>query len=145
MEYVEKHLFRNEYQYQKRKEQPFQVGLRTRSSLLRRVPPAVPLVVFLSGGLTDVEATEDLNAVNQGKEEMPWRVTFCFGRALQGSTRKVRTLILPKESESKNGYRLTNTEAFTLFNHLLTLSYLLLNGHPKWDSLYIKLIKLTVK
>ena len=98
MEYVEKHLLRNEYRYQKRKEQPFQVGLRTRSSLLRRVPPAVPLVVFLSGGLTDVEATEDLNAVNQGKEEMPWRVTFCFGRALQGSTRKVQQFFPKKES-----------------------------------------------
>ena len=36
-----------------------------------------------------MEATEDLNAVNGGEETLPWRTTFCFGRALQGSTRKV--------------------------------------------------------
>jgi fructose-bisphosphate aldolase, class I len=38
--------------------------------------------VFLSGGQSDVRATEHLNALNQmGKA--PWELSFSFGRALQ--------------------------------------------------------------
>jgi fructose-bisphosphate aldolase class I len=46
------------------------------------VPAAVPGIVFLSGGQSDVEATENLNAMNaMGKH--PWEVSFSYGRALQ--------------------------------------------------------------
>ena len=48
----------------------------------RTVPAAVPGLVFLSGGQSDVRATEHLNAMNQGAVA-PWELSFSFGRALQ--------------------------------------------------------------
>lgn len=48
----------------------------------RYVPAAVPGIVFLSGGQSAEEATENLNAMNaMGKH--PWEVSFSYGRALQ--------------------------------------------------------------
>ncbi len=47
------------------------------------VPPQVPGIAFLSGGQTDEEATEHLNAMNNLDVELPWRLTFSYGRALQ--------------------------------------------------------------
>ncbi|KDP34381.1 hypothetical protein JCGZ_11264 [Jatropha curcas] len=57
-------------------------------ALQRTVPPAVPAVVFLSGGQSEEEATRNLNAMNQLKGKKPWSLTFSFGRALQQSTLK---------------------------------------------------------
>lgn len=51
--------------------------------LMSTVPPEVPGIAFLSGGQTDEEATEHLNAMNQSGQELPWRLTFSYGRALQ--------------------------------------------------------------
>ncbi len=48
----------------------------------RTVPAAVPGLVFLSGGQTDVRATEHLDALNR-IEHLPWELSFSFGRALQ--------------------------------------------------------------
>src|SRR6266704_5350348 len=48
----------------------------------RVVPAAVPGLVFLSGGQTDLQATEHLNAMNRLKD-LPWQLSFSFGRALQ--------------------------------------------------------------
>jgi fructose-bisphosphate aldolase class I len=48
----------------------------------RYVPAAVPGIVFLSGGQSDVEATENLNAMN-AMGAHPWQVSFSYGRALQ--------------------------------------------------------------
>lgn len=48
----------------------------------RTVPAAVPGIVFLSGGQTDVRATEHLDALNR-IEHLPWELSFSFGRALQ--------------------------------------------------------------
>jgi fructose-bisphosphate aldolase class I len=50
--------------------------------LRRTVPAAVPGIVFLSGGMTDEQATERLNAVNL-RGLQPWQLSFSFGRALQ--------------------------------------------------------------
>lgn len=52
--------------------------------LQRRVPPAVPGVVFLSGGQPEEEATSNLNAMNR-LPNRPWALTFSFARALQTS------------------------------------------------------------
>jgi len=52
--------------------------------LQRRVPPAVPGVVFLSGGQPEEEATANLNAMNR-LSNRPWALTFSFARALQTS------------------------------------------------------------
>jgi fructose-bisphosphate aldolase class I len=46
------------------------------------VPAAVPGLVFLSGGQSDVEATEHLNAMNR-LDQVPWQLSFSYGRALQ--------------------------------------------------------------
>jgi fructose-bisphosphate aldolase class I len=48
----------------------------------RVVPSAVPGLVFLSGGQSDVQATEHLNAMNR-LDQVPWQLSFSFGRALQ--------------------------------------------------------------
>ena len=48
----------------------------------RVVPAAVPGLVFLSGGQTDLQATEHLNAMNR-LDQVPWQLSFSFGRALQ--------------------------------------------------------------
>ncbi|KAF1866441.1 hypothetical protein Lal_00017824 [Lupinus albus] len=57
-------------------------------ALQRTVPPAVPAVVFLSGGQSEEEATVNLNAMNKLKGKKPWNLSFSFGRALQQSTLK---------------------------------------------------------
>jgi fructose-bisphosphate aldolase class I len=54
---------------------------------LDHVPAAVPGIVFLSGGQSEVEATENLNAINQVGG--PWPLSFSYGRALQASALKV--------------------------------------------------------
>ncbi len=53
----------------------------------RVVPGAVPGLVFLSGGQTDLQATEHLNAMNQ-LPGLPWQLSFSFGRALQAPVLK---------------------------------------------------------
>jgi fructose-bisphosphate aldolase, class I len=53
------------------------------------VPAALPGIVFLSGGQSDIEATAHLNAMNAGyKDKMPWAVSFSYGRALQAAPLK---------------------------------------------------------
>src|SRR6059036_3975245 len=53
----------------------------------RVVPSAVPGLVFLSGGQSDVQATEHLNAMNR-LDQIPWQLSFSFGRALQAPVLK---------------------------------------------------------
>ena len=53
----------------------------------RVVPAAVPGLVFLSGGQTDQQATEHLNAMNRMKD-LPWQLSFSYGRALQAPVLK---------------------------------------------------------
>ncbi|MGZ4988927.1 MAG: class I fructose-bisphosphate aldolase, partial [Limisphaerales bacterium] len=50
--------------------------------LRNTVPSAVPGIVFLSGGQTSVTATKHLDAMNK-IDEVPWRLSFSYGRALQ--------------------------------------------------------------
>src|SRR6184192_1866353 len=53
----------------------------------RVVPAAVPGLVFLSGGQSDLQATEHLNAMNR-LSGLPWELSFSFGRALQAPVLK---------------------------------------------------------
>jgi len=74
------------------KECPVQAGIpevaeATLRCFRRFVPAAVPGIVFLSGGQSDVAATQRLNAICQAKG-LPWRLTFSFGRALQDAAIK---------------------------------------------------------
>jgi fructose-bisphosphate aldolase class I len=48
---------------------------------------AVPGVVFLSGGMSDEDATARLNAMNQ-RGSHPWELSFSYGRALQAPALK---------------------------------------------------------
>ncbi len=57
-------------------------------ALRRTVPAAVPGIVFLSGGQSEEESTENLNAINRVPGPRPWALSFSFGRALQQSVLK---------------------------------------------------------
>ena len=64
-----------------------EVAAATLRCLRRTVPAAVPGIVFLSGGQSDVAATERLNAICR-VGGAPWRLSFSFGRALQDAALK---------------------------------------------------------
>jgi fructose-bisphosphate aldolase, class I len=71
---------------------PKQAGLQevaaaTLRCFRRSVPAAVPGIVFLSGGQSEVPATQRLNAISSSGS-LPWKLTFSFGRALQDPAMK---------------------------------------------------------
>jgi fructose-bisphosphate aldolase, class I len=51
------------------------------------VPPAIPGIVFLSGGQTDQDATAHLSEMNR-IGGAPWELSFSYGRALQAPALK---------------------------------------------------------
>ena len=54
------------------------------------VPAAIPGCAFLSGGQSDEIATAHLNAMNAlFKDQLPWQLTFSYGRALQQAAMQV--------------------------------------------------------
>jgi fructose-bisphosphate aldolase, class I len=63
------------------------VAARTVKVLKNCVPGAVPGIAFLSGGQTDEEATANLDAMNK-IGNLPWALTFSYGRALQHAPQK---------------------------------------------------------
>nr|AHK23670.1 class I fructose-1,6-bisphosphate aldolase [Chromera velia] len=60
----------------------------TLRTLERCVPCAVPGITFLSGGMSEEEASVNLNIMNQMPRKGPWSVSFSYGRALQQSCLK---------------------------------------------------------
>src|ERR687883_22699 len=64
-----------------------EVAEKTIRMLKACVPAAVPGIAFLSGGQSDEEATAHLNAMN-AIGNLPWRLTFSYGRALQAAPQK---------------------------------------------------------
>lgn len=66
---------------------PAEVAEKTLRCLRRVVPAAVPGIVFLSGGQSALDATRNLNAMNQGGPQ-PWPLSFSYGRALQADALK---------------------------------------------------------
>ena len=65
-----------------------EVADRTVEVLRRCVPSAVPGIAFLSGGQSDEDATAHLNAMNARHPNLPWALTFSYGRALQAAPQK---------------------------------------------------------
>ena len=67
-----------------------EVAERTLDCLMRAVPAAVPGIVFLSGGQSDDEATENLHAISCAAQGMsaPWDLSFSYGRGLQAAPLK---------------------------------------------------------
>ncbi|WP_136660893.1 class I fructose-bisphosphate aldolase [Nitratireductor sp. XY-223] len=64
-----------------------EVAEKTVRCLKATVPAAVPGIAFLSGGQSDEEATAHLSAMNAGYD-VPWQLTFSYGRALQAACLK---------------------------------------------------------
>jgi len=60
----------------------------TVQTLQRNVPSSVPGIMFLSGGMSEEEASINLNALNAMERKGPWSLSFSFGRALQQSCLK---------------------------------------------------------
>ena len=66
---------------------PQQVAELTVKCLKATTPASVPGIAFLSGGQSDEQATENLSLINQ-VGDLPWKVTFSYGRALQAAALK---------------------------------------------------------
>ncbi|MEO1141595.1 MAG: class I fructose-bisphosphate aldolase [Pseudomonadota bacterium] len=64
-----------------------EVAEKTVRCLKSCVPASVPGIAFLSGGQSDEEATAHLAAMNAAYD-MPWKLTFSYGRALQAAALK---------------------------------------------------------
>ena len=79
--------------------------------LLENVPSEVPGIAFLSGGQSSDDATAHLSKMNEKySNEMPWNLTFSYGRALQhdslnawsGSNRELGQNALIKRAKSNS-------------------------------------------
>ncbi|MCX7955896.1 MAG: fructose-bisphosphate aldolase class I [Patescibacteria group bacterium] len=61
-----------------------EIAQKTVKVLKKTVPEEVPGIVFLSGGLSPDEATEYLKKMNEMyKNDLPWQLSYSYGRALQ--------------------------------------------------------------
>jgi len=70
------------------KASPEEIAKYTVRTLQRTVPPAVTGIVFLSGGQSEEEAMQNLNAINALDTVKPWALSFSFGCALQATVLK---------------------------------------------------------
>ena len=66
----------------------YEVAEMTLECLKNNVPSEVPGIAFLSGGQTEVEATNNLNQINV-KNDTSFIMTYSYGRALQQSALKI--------------------------------------------------------
>ena len=96
-----------------------QVADLTLKCLKNAVPQEVPGIAFLSGGQTEIEATENLNLINK-KNNTKFIMTFSYGRALQQSALK---------HWSKNVNDIAGTQK--IFNHRANMCSLAAQG--KWS------------
>ena len=62
---------------------PEKVADMTVKCLKNTVPASLPGIVFLSGGQSAALATEHLNIMNKQYTDLPWPLSFSYGRALQ--------------------------------------------------------------
>ena len=88
--------------------------------LKNSVPEEVPGIAFLSGGQTEVEATENLNLINK-KNNTNFIMTYSYGRALQQSALR---------HWSKNIDDISGTQK--IFNHRANMCSLAAQG--KWSK-----------
>ena len=65
-----------------------EVASKTLECLKKSVPKEVPGIAFLSGGQSEVEATENLNLINKNNDTN-FIMTYSYGRALQQSALKI--------------------------------------------------------
>ena len=88
--------------------------------LTSSVPEEIPGIAFLSGGQSDIEATNNLNEINK-KNNTKFIMTFSYGRALQQSSLK---------HWSKNIKDISGTQK--IFNHRAKMCSLAATG--KWSE-----------
>lgn len=62
---------------------PLEVAEATLRTFRKSVPPELPGIVFLSGGQSPDEATNNLNEIIKRKADDPWEISFSYARALQ--------------------------------------------------------------
>jgi fructose-bisphosphate aldolase class I len=98
-----------------------EVAERTLAVLKRTVPAAVPGIAFLSGGQSDEEATANLDAMNK-IGNLPWALTFSYGRALQAAPQKAWA-----------GKAENVAAAQSAFMHRAKMNYLAARGQWKAD------------
>ncbi len=92
----------------------------TNKCLKENVPTEVPGIAFLSGGQTEIEATDNLNQINI-KNNTNFIMTYSYGRALQQSALKFW---------SKDINNIKGTQE--LFNHRAKMCSLAAQG--KWSK-----------
>ena len=97
-----------------------EVSIKTLECLKNSVPNEVPGIAFLSGGQSEIEATENLNLINKNNNTN-FIMTYSYGRALQQSALKVWS------NDIKNV-----EAAQTTFNHRAKMCTLAAQG--KWSS-----------
>ena len=97
-----------------------EVSLKTIECLKNSVPKEVPGIAFLSGGQSEIEATENLNLINKNNNT-DFIMTYSYGRALQQNALKVWS------KDNKNIESTQNT-----FNHRAKMCTLAAQG--KWSS-----------
>jgi len=97
-----------------------EVSYKTLECLKKSVPIEVPGVAFLSGGQSEIEATENLNLINKNNNTN-FIMTYSYGRALQQSALKFW---------SKNIKDINGTQ--NIFNHRAKMNTLAAQG--KWSS-----------
>ena len=97
-----------------------EVSIKTLECLKNCVPNEVPGIAFLSGGQSEIEATENLNLINKNNNTN-FIMTYSYGRALQQSALKVWS------NDIKN-VKATQTT----FNHRAKMCTLAAQG--KWSS-----------
>jgi fructose-bisphosphate aldolase class I len=78
----------------------------TYACLNENVPENVPGIAFLSGGQSADLATSHLKKMNETHKDMPWNLTFSYGRALQHDTLNTW--------KGKNENRKASQEAFII-------------------------------
>ncbi len=97
-----------------------EVALKTLECLKNSVPKEVPGIAFLSGGQSEIEATENLNLINKNNNTN-FIMTYSYGRALQQSALKIWS------KDIKDIVATQNT-----FNHRAKMCTLAAQG--KWAS-----------
>jgi len=91
----------------------------TLKCLIDSVPSEIPGIAFLSGGQSEIEATENLNMINI-KNSSSFKMTYSYGRALQQSALKYW---------SKNQDDIAGTQK--VFNHRANMTTLAAKGEWK--------------
>lgn len=71
------------------KASPEQIAEATTRLFKKVLPSDLPGEAFLSGGQSELEATENLNVMHQLYPQLPWQLSFSYGRALQDSALKI--------------------------------------------------------